>query len=163
GFMLFGIGLATESGLSGAVFYVAHHITVQTVLFLVVGLVERHGGTTSLERLGGLARLAPFLALMFFISAMTLARIPPASGSLGKLGLLQAGIETGTPLAWPLVAGSVVTRLLTLYAVSKAWNKAFWQAVPAGDVPVRPPRGMVWPTAGLVVAMVGITFIAGPL
>lgn len=163
GFMLFGIGLASEAGLAGSVFYVVHHITVQTVLFLVAGLVERHGGTTSLERLGGLARLAPFLALLFFISAMNLAGIPPMSGFLGKVGLLQAGIETGTPLAWTLVAGSVITSLLTLYAVSKAWNKAFWQAIPAGDVPVRLPRGMVWPTAGLVAAMVGLTFVAGPL
>src|SRR5690625_3810848 len=97
GFMLFGIGLASEAGLAGSVFYVVHHITVQTVLFLVAGLVERHGGTTSLERLGGLARLAPFLALLFFISAMNLAGIPPMSGFLGKVGLLQAGIETGTP------------------------------------------------------------------
>lgn len=163
GFMLFGIGLGSEAGLAGSVFYVVHHITVQTVLFLVAGLVERHGGTTSLERLGGLARLAPFLALLFFVSAMNLAGIPPMSGFLGKVGLIQAGISSATPLAWVLVAGSVVTSLLTLYAVSRAWTKAFWQAVPAGDEPVKLPRGMMWPTAGLVAAMVGITFVAGPL
>src|SRR5690625_1692255 len=86
GFMLFGIGLGSEAGLAGSVFYVVHHITVQTVLFLVAGLVERHGGTTSLERLGGLARLAPFLALLFFVSAMNLAGIPPMSGFLGQVG-----------------------------------------------------------------------------
>src|SRR5699024_8581382 len=30
GYMLFGIGLANEAGLSAAIFYIAHHITVQT-------------------------------------------------------------------------------------------------------------------------------------
>ncbi|MGV7473674.1 proton-conducting transporter transmembrane domain-containing protein, partial [Mycobacterium kansasii] len=55
GYMIFGIGLATEAGISGAVFYVAHHITIQTALFLVVGLIERRAGSTALLRLGGLA------------------------------------------------------------------------------------------------------------
>ncbi|MRJ76143.1 Na+/H+ antiporter subunit D [Aeromicrobium sp. SMF47] len=127
GYMIFGIGLATEAGVSGAVFYVAHHITIQTALFLVVGLIERRAGSTSLLRLGGLARLSPVLAILFFVPAMNLAGIPPLSGFLGKIGLLQAGLDVGTPLAVTLVIGGVVTSLLTLYAVAKTWAIAFWR------------------------------------
>ena len=105
GYMIFGIGLATEAGISGAVFYVAHHITIQTALFLVVGLIERRAGSTALLRLGGLARLAPILGILFFVPAMNLAGIPPMSGFLGKVGLLQAGLEVGSPLAITLVVG----------------------------------------------------------
>ncbi|NED90265.1 Na+/H+ antiporter subunit D, partial [Streptomyces sp. SID11233] len=79
-YMVFGIGLATRSGLGGAIVYVAHHITVQTTLFLVAGLIERRGGTTELTRLGGLARSAPLLAVLFFVPAMNLAGVPPLSG-----------------------------------------------------------------------------------
>ncbi|RCG16545.1 Na+/H+ antiporter subunit D [Streptomyces reniochalinae] len=128
GYMVFGIGLATRGGISGAVFYVAHHITVQTTLFLVAGLVERRSGTTDLQSLGGLARLSPLLGVMFFIPAMNLAGIPPLSGFLGKLGLLRAGIDDGGALAYLLVAGGTATSLLTLYALAKAWNLAFWRA-----------------------------------
>lgn len=128
GYMVFGIGLATEAGVSGAVFYVAHHITIQTALFLVVGLIERRGGSTSLLRLGGLARLAPLLGLLFFVPAMNLAGIPPMSGFLGKVGLLQAGLADGSPLALLLVAGGTLTSLLTLYAVAKTWALAFWRS-----------------------------------
>jgi multicomponent Na+:H+ antiporter subunit D len=127
GYMIFGIALATEAGISGAVFYVAHHITIQTALFLVVGLIERRAGSTSLLRLGGLARLAPLLGILFFVPAMNLAGIPPMSGFLGKVGLLQAGLDVGTPLALLLVAGGVATSLLTLYAVAKTWTIAFWR------------------------------------
>ncbi len=127
GYMIFGIGLATEAGISGAVFYVAHHITIQTALFLVVGLIERRAGSTALLRLGGLARLAPVLATVFFVPAMNLAGIPPMSGFLGKVGLLQAGLDVGTPLAITLVVGGVATSLLTLYAVAKTWTIAFWR------------------------------------
>ncbi|EYR63624.1 monovalent cation/H+ antiporter subunit D [Actinotalea ferrariae CF5-4] len=163
GYMVFGIALSTEAGLSAAIFYVAHHITVQTTLFLVVGLMERRGGSTSLDALGGLARIAPLLAVMFFLPAMNLAGIPPLSGFLGKAGLIQAGAEVGTPLAYTLVAGGIVTSLLTLYAIVKAWNKAFWQPAPEEPREVALPRGMVGSAAALVVAGVALTVVAGPL
>lgn len=164
GFMIFGIALSSEVGLGAAIFYVVHHITVQTALFLVVGLVERRGGSTSLDRLGGLAKVAPLLAILFFVPAMNLAGIPPLSGFLGKVGLLKAGVEAGTPLAWVLVGGSVVTSLLTLYALVKAWNKAFWQPVPDHlPADVRLPGAMVGATAALVSVGVAIAVFAGPL
>lgn len=163
GYMIFGIALATEAGLSAAVFYVVHHITVQTALFLVVGLVERRGGSTSLDHLGGLAKIAPLLAVLFFVPAMNLAGIPPMSGFLGKVGLLQAGVAVGTPLALTLVVGGVLTSLLTLYAIVKAWNKAFWQTAPVEPEPVRLPRGMVGAAAALVVLGLSLTVVAGPL
>lgn len=127
GYMLFGIALGTEMGITGAVFYIAHHITVQTTLFLVAGLIEYRSGTTNLDRLGGLARLAPILSIMFFVPAMNLAGIPPFSGFLGKLALMEAGVEDHTGLAITAVAAAIVTSLLTLYAVAKIWNRAFWQ------------------------------------
>jgi multicomponent Na+:H+ antiporter subunit D len=170
GYMLFGIGLASSAGLSGAIFYVVHHIVIQTTLFLAAGLVERRGGTTTLEHLGGLARLAPLLGVLFFLPALNLAGIPPFSGFLGKLGLLQAGVADGGVLAWLLVAGGVITSLLTLYAIGRVWNLAFWrtsrpESVAAdGAVPIRVlPRLMVGSTLALVVLGTGLTVVSGPL
>jgi multicomponent Na+:H+ antiporter subunit D len=127
GYMVFGISLATARGYSGAIFYVAHHITIQTTLFLVLGLIERRGGSTSLLKLGGLARVAPLLALLFFVPAMNLAGIPPMSGFLGKVALSEAALRVGSPMAYTVVAAGMATSLLTLYAVAKAWNLAFWR------------------------------------
>ena len=181
GYMLFGVGLSTISGLSGAIFYVAHHITIQTTLFLVAGLIEQRGGTTSLERLGGMARLAPLLSVLFFVPALNLAGIPPFSGYLGKLGLIQAGVDVATPLAYLLVAGGIATSLLTLYAISRVWNLAFWRSPQAETPPEADddrdeattggpgqpgsllPRLMVAPTFALVALTVLFTVVAGPL
>jgi multicomponent Na+:H+ antiporter subunit D len=163
GYMIFGIALGSKIGLGAAIFYVAHHITVQTTLFLIVGLIERRGGSTSLSKLGGLAKSAPFLAILFFIPAMNLAGIPPFSGFLGKVGLLEAGVDQGTGLAYVLVIGSVVASLLTLYAIVKAWNKAFWQPAtePLPDADL--PKAMTGPATVMVVLGLLITVFAGPL
>jgi multicomponent Na+:H+ antiporter subunit D len=126
GYLVMGIALSSQLGLAAAVYYVVHHITVQTTLFLVTGLVERRGGTTSMDRLGGMAALSPLLGVLFFVPAMNLAGIPPLSGFLGKVGLVQAGVADGGTLPMLLVVGGVLTSLLTLYAVAKAWNRAFW-------------------------------------
>jgi multicomponent Na+:H+ antiporter subunit D len=134
GYMVFGIALGTAAGLAGAIFYVAHHIAIQTTLFLVAGLIERQGGSTSVNRLGGLAKRSPLLAVLFFVPAMNLAGIPPFSGFIGKLGLLQAGVADGSQLALTVVAGGVVTSLLTLLAVARVWTRAFWR--PASQEPL---------------------------
>lgn len=178
GYMIFGISVGNLRGLSSAMFYVAHHITIQTTLFLVTGLIERVSGTTSLSRLGGILRSSPLIALLFFIPAMNLSGIPPLSGFLGKVGLMQAGAEAGTPLAYALMGGSALTSLLTLYAISRIWARAFWRAPPTetelaestGDLGGQAPPtanpmapGVVLPTAGIMIFSVAFTVFAGPL
>ncbi|NEK84356.1 Na+/H+ antiporter subunit D [Blastococcus saxobsidens] len=136
GYMIFGISLASTAGLAGAVFYVVHHIAIQTTLFLVAGLIERQGGSTGVDRLGGLAKASPLLAVLYFVPAMNLAGIPPFSGFIGKFGLLDAGIADGGWLPLVLVGAGAVTSLLTLLAISRVWNRAFWRPraqSPVGD------------------------------
>lgn len=189
GYMVFGIALSNRLGMSGAIYYVAHHIVVQTTLFLVVGLIERQAGASTLRRLGGLAAASPLLAFVFLLPALNLGGIPPFSGFIGKVALLEAGTQDGSVLAWLLVGGSVVTSLLTLYVVARVWTKAFWRVradAPEGamadsapsvlladysqdvafvdrDDVGRMPVGMIAPTMGLIAVGLALTVAAGPI
>ncbi|WP_288818019.1 Na+/H+ antiporter subunit D [uncultured Corynebacterium sp.] len=188
GYMIFGIAVGNTLGLGGAIFYIVHHILVQTALFLVVGLIERQAGSSSLRSLGGLAKSSPLLALLYLVPALNLGGIPPFSGFLGKVMLIEAGAQNGSATAWILVAGSIITSLLTLYTMILVWSKAFWRDrsdAPEGDTVLaqpaalrertqmvaiaerddvgKMPLGMVMPTALLVMASVGVTVLAGPL
>jgi multicomponent Na+:H+ antiporter subunit D len=189
GYMVFGIALSSELGMAGAIYYVAHHIVVQTTLFLVVGLIERQAGASTLQRLGGLAAASPLLALVFIVPALNLGGIPPFSGFIGKVALLEAGTQDGSALAWVLVAGSVVTSLLTLYVMARVWTKAFWREradAPEGDLADaapssliddseedvayadrddvgRMPVGMLIPTGALIAVGLALTVFAGPI
>ena len=191
GYMVFGVALSNQLGMSGAIYYVVHHIIVQTTLFLVVGLIERQAGASSLRRLGGLAAASPILAFVFVVPALNLGGIPPFSGFIGKVALLEAGGQDGSVLAWILVAGSVVTSLLTLYAVVRVWTKAFWRSradAPEGELGAaaplallagtpnsrsvdfadrddvgRIPVGMLVPTMALIGVGLVLTVAAGPI
>lgn len=163
GYMVLGVGLATEAGLAGAIFYVVHHILVQTALFLIVGLIERVGGSTALNRIGGLAGV-PVLAVLFFIPAINLAGLPPFSGFLGKIALIQAGVEVATPLAYTLIFGGVAVSLLTLLAVIRVWHRAFWEPEHDEHADHRSlPVSWLLTAGALVIVTCAITVAAGPL
>ncbi|MBN9111088.1 MAG: Na+/H+ antiporter subunit D [Pseudonocardia sp.] len=173
GFMIFGLAVSDAQGVAGTALYVVHHITVQATLFLVSGLITRRTGTVSIDAMGGLAKRAPLLAVLFAIPALTLAGVPPTSGFVAKLALLQAGADDGPATA--IVAGVVIlASLLTLYAVMRVWVRVFWgepkeplpDPDPHDDLVVgtaRTSRPMVVASAALVVVSIAIAVAAGPL
>ncbi|OLT47551.1 Na+/H+ antiporter subunit D [Saccharomonospora sp. CUA-673] len=174
GYMIFGLALFNVIGMAGVILYVVHHITVQGALFLVSGLVTRHTGTVSLKTMSGVAKAYPLVAVLFAIPAMSLGGIPPFSGFVAKIALLQGGAEAGTPMAIAATVGVIVASLLTLYAVTKIWVGAFWgprvepspDPDPNDDVTVgtgSTSPAMLGATGGLVLASVLIAVFAGPL
>ena len=79
---------------------------------------------SSLAKTGGLWVLKPGLAVLFGVAAMSLAGIPPFSGFLAKLALIEAGLEIDHLL---IVLVALAVSLLTLYSMLKIWNAAFWK------------------------------------
>lgn len=123
GYMIFGLALMTVTGLAGAIYFMIHNIVVKTSLFLVAGIVQALRGTMEVTRIGGLARQQPMLSAAFFISAISLAGLPPLSGFFGKLALIQAGFTAERPV---LVTVALITGILTLLSMMKIWLNAFW-------------------------------------
>jgi multicomponent Na+:H+ antiporter subunit D len=162
GYMVFGLALFTLAGLAAAVFYIVHHIIVKTTLFLVAGLMEERAGTGALRRLSGLMHTAPVLAVLFLLPALSLAGVPPFSGFVAKLALIQAGFDAGAHVT---VGVSLLVSLLTLFSMTKIWAGAFWGDPMESDTiePRRLPPLMVGATACLVVASLAFVVAAAPL
>jgi multicomponent Na+:H+ antiporter subunit D len=173
GYMVMGLGLFTLAGVAGAVFYIVQHIVVKTTLFLVAGLVEHTGGSSHLTRVGNMIRSAPLLGPLFLVPALSLAGIPPLSGFVGKLALVDAGISAHE---YGIVAVSLAVSLLTLFVMIRIWSGVFWSPATEPVEPTRPPGGaggasrrlggpvlMVLPTVALVLCVLATTVFAGPL
>lgn len=168
GYMLMGIGLFTFAGVAGAVLYLVHHIPVKTVLFLVGGLIEDAAGTSALDKIGGLARRRPIIALLFAIPALSLAGLPPFSGFVAKLALVDAGIEASSVA---IVVVSLITSALTLLSMTKIWLNVFWGEQPElepGSVAPMATTGrrrliMESTTGVAVAATLLVAVMAGPL
>ena len=127
GYMVMGLGLYTRLALAGSIFYIVHHIIVKTNLFLASGVARKIGGSYRLERLGGLSVDAPGLTALFFVSAFSLAGIPPLSGFWAKLLIIKASLESQQ---YTLAILSAAVGLLTVFSMIKIWSEAFWKPAP---------------------------------
>ena len=162
GSMIMGLAIGTKLALTGAIFYIIHHIIVKSNLFLIAGIVHKTSGSFNLKKIGGVYGKNPFLAILFIISAFSLAGFPPLSGFWAKLIVIKAGLESGD---YFIVIVALVVGFLTLYSMSKIWNEAFWKKVPeeyieesqSKSVPLSTIKPMLIP----VVMLAGITLFIG--
>jgi multicomponent Na+:H+ antiporter subunit D len=163
GYMIMGIALFTPAGIAATVMYLVHHIAVKTTLFLVGGIIEDTEGTGSLRRIGGLARTRPILAVLFIPAALSLAGLPPFSGFVAKLALVEAGIAIES---WAIVTVSLLVSLLTLVSMAKIWTGVFWgdpEGPPVLDERRPTPRLATAAAGALAVVSLVIAAGAGPL
>lgn len=130
GYMIMGLALATSEnnlalgfGLAAAILYLAHHMIVKTALLMAGGAVEIESGSDRMESIGGMVRTQPLLALLFFLAAISLAGMPPFSGFISKLSLLQITLDTHH---WLVAAASLFASILTLINVMRLWRESFW-------------------------------------
>ncbi len=103
-----GDGVLAVLGLSAGLFHIWNHAAMKGLLFFAAGGVQHGAGTRDLERLGGLARQMPRLAVVFALGAVALGALPPLNGFASEwllyLGFLHA-VTDGSSL------GSVVASL----------------------------------------------------
>jgi multicomponent Na+:H+ antiporter subunit D len=123
GYMVLGLGIYTPLALAGSIFYVIHHITVKTALFLISGITERATGTQQLKDMGGLLNTYPLAATLFMVAALSLAGMPPFSGFFAKLTLLTAGMQEQQ---YVYVGVALAGSFLTLVSMSKIYLYVFW-------------------------------------
>lgn len=132
GYMVMGLGLAASRdpiiaafGMAAGILYLVHHMIVKTALLMAGGAAELVAGSGSLlrDRLSGIRQLNPALAVIFFIAAMSLAGLPPSSGFVSKLTLLQGAI---TSSHWIIAAVSLLVSFFTLMSMLRLWQTAFW-------------------------------------
>ena len=165
GYLTMGIGIGTEAAIAATIFFFIHHIPTKTTLFLVEGIVERETGASAFDQVGGLARRAWALALLFMVPAFSLAGLPPFSGFLAKFFLVREGFDAGQTA---VAVAALLVSLLTLLSMAKIWIGLFWgEVLPEPEAQkvgvLRHHRIMTGATVFMVVSSLVITVAAGPV
>ncbi|HRW36376.1 MAG: Na+/H+ antiporter subunit D [Acidimicrobiales bacterium] len=167
GYMVLGIALFSVAGLAAAMLYLVNQIVLKSTLLLTAGIVDHAAGSSRLAEVGGLARRHPIVGWLFLLPALSLAGIPPLSGFVAKLSVIDAGFADH---AWIAVGVAIAVSILTLYSMTKIWGGAFWGEV---EVVAEPSDAMsrrygatapmLASTAALVVLSLALAVFAGPL
>lgn len=125
GYMILGLALATPLALAATVFFIIHNILAKSALFLTAGTAKNFTQENDIRKMGGLYRRTPWLAALFFISALALAGLPPLSGFWAKYLLIQASFNAH---ALFLAITALAVSIVTLYSMIKIWNYAYLHA-----------------------------------
>jgi multicomponent K+:H+ antiporter subunit D len=163
GTMLTGVGLFTLNGIQAALYYMAHSTLIIAALFLLADQIASQRGETS-DRLESAASVSRpmLLGTLFFLGAVGVVGLPPLSGFIGKLLLLEAAMAAApTFWIWAVVLG---TGLLALVALGRAGSVLFWKASP-GEPNTAMPITLVsvFPAAGLLAGSLLLSAAAEPV
>ncbi|MGV3516027.1 proton-conducting transporter transmembrane domain-containing protein [Luteitalea sp.] len=160
GYATAGLSMLTSGALAGAILYLLHHIVVITTLFLVSGVLLRLRRSTDIACLGGLYRSQPMFAVLAMVPVFSLAGVPPLSGFLGKLALVQGTFAAGAHWVGGVV---LVVGLLTLLSMGRTWSEAFWRPASGADDMATPGVPLLLTIGALDLAIVAMTLGAEPL
>lgn len=165
GMVMIAIALFTPVGIAAALYYMIHSTFAAGVLFLIADLVRIGRGSFGLQAAPPMAGAA-LTAGMFFTAAIAMAGLPPLSGFLGKLLILNAASQS--PLMvwiWAIVLG---TSLISIVGFSRAGSVLFWKAKSITRLDTEPPKPTPSALAytavgGLLMVLVALTIFAGPI
>jgi multicomponent Na+:H+ antiporter subunit D len=167
GYMILALALFTVAGIGAAILYLINQIVLKSTLLLGAGVVDHAAGSSRLAEVGGLARRFPIVGWLFLLPALSLAGVPPFSGFVAKLSVIDAGFGAAS---WVAVGVALAVSVLTLYSMTKIWGGAFWGEVQVvaepGDATSLRHGGtvpMLAATGALVVGSLALAVVAGPL
>ena len=111
GFCLLGLFAFDQGGIgaSGAIFYMLAHGLATGGLILCVGIVHDRFGTRDLQRLGGLAAVAPGLAFFVVLFAMTSVGLPGLNGFVGEFLTMMGTFNSPAGVLGPAYAAVAAT------------------------------------------------------
>ncbi len=112
GFIVLGIIVIDRMAAQGAVLQMVNHGIVVAAAFAVVMMLARGTGTEDMDRLGGLAKGAPRLAVAFLFVTMAALALPGSNAFVGEFFIL-AGVFN--QYAWMAVIAMLGVVLAAVY------------------------------------------------
>ena len=164
GMVLTAIAMFTPEGIAAALYYIVHSTLAAAALFLIADLVKSGRDDLALAPRPPIPG-APMTAGLFFAAAIAMAGLPPLSGFLGKLLVLDAGIDSDLVVwVWAVV---LVSSLVAVVGFARAGSVIFWKAnaTPVDDqmAPLPTPSRLAFSAVGALLGLIVLhTVLAGP-
>jgi multicomponent K+:H+ antiporter subunit D len=168
GTLLVAVAAFSPQATSAALYYLVHSTFAAACLFLVADLVVTRRNADALTPAPPTVQNGLFAAL-FFAAAIAMAGMPPLSGFLGKLLVLDA-LRAPGEMGWAwsaILAGSLVTIL----GFARAGSNLFWHStaiaapgetpLPTARAPATPAE--VAPSLLALAALAALAVFAGPV
>lgn len=161
GTLFVAISRFTPEATAAGLYYLIHSTLAAAALFLVADLVaDRRAHLRLTEAMPPIAQQG-LIAALFFVSAIAVAGMPPLSGFLGKLMILDATRGAGMGWIWSTM---LATTLILIIGLSRAGSALFWKAQATGEeTPAHAPEALSFVAVfALLAGLVLLSILANP-
>jgi multicomponent Na+:H+ antiporter subunit D len=155
GYMVVGLSLANEHGITGGLVHVFNHAIMKCGLFLVLACVLYRMGSTRLSSFAGLGRRMPLTFAAFVIGGLSLIGVPMTVGFVSKWYLVLGALDAGL---WPVAVLILLSSLLAVIYIWRVVEVGYFRPPPEDAEPVaEAPFSLLLPTWILI----GATLVFG--
>ena len=138
GFITLGIFALNAQGGQGALLQMVNHgLVVAALLFVVLLLSRRAGGSEDIREMGGIAFRAPVLASLFLIVTLATLAIPGSSNFVGEFLILLGVFNAKLVIAIIAFSGVVLASVYALRLFITAMHNRVGPSVRSFEIPVR--------------------------
>jgi len=85
GFVLLGIGMLTQTAITGAIMQMVSHGLMTALFFAAIGMIYSRTHTRMVEQLGGLLKAMPFISTVFVVAGLCSLGLPGTSGFVAEM------------------------------------------------------------------------------
>jgi multicomponent K+:H+ antiporter subunit D len=129
GTLLIAIAMFNTQAWSAALYYLVHSTLVAAAFYLFCGwMTSQRGSFKDHLKVAPRIKQEKAAAFTYFTIALMMAGLPPFSGFLGKVFILQATAET--PYQGWIIGVILVVSLLSIIALTRVGFILFWRASP---------------------------------
>ncbi len=126
GTLMISVARFDAQGLTAGLYYMIHSTLAGAALFLVVDLIAARRGGDFWLRLRPAIRNTGLVSALFFATGIAVVGLPPLSGFLGKLMILDATRDD--PWMAAIWATILITSLIALVGFGRAGSILFWKS-----------------------------------
>ena len=132
GTIMIAISLMSPNAWAAGLYYLVHSTLIAASFYLLCGwITSQRGALKDHLKIAPKMKQNTLISICFFIIALMMAGLPPFSGFLGKVFILQATV--GSPYQLLIIIVILVVSLLSILAFTRVGLILFWRATTPED------------------------------
>jgi len=129
GFSLLGIGMLTQTAITGALMQMVSHGLMTALFFAVIGMVYDRTHTRMTGEMGGLMKVMPFISTVFFIVGLCSLGLPGFSGFVAEMTVFMGSWENADAFHRIATIAAAMSIVVTAVYILRATGQTMMGAI----------------------------------
>lgn len=123
GFSLLGIGMLTQTAITGAMMQMVSHGVMTALFFAVIGMIYDRTHTRQVNEMGGLMKVMPFVTTIFFLVGLCSLGLPGLSGFVAEMTVFMGSWENANAFHRIATIAACMSIVVTAVYILRAIGK----------------------------------------